>query len=347
MRRSTAGIGILVASCALIGCGLKTNPRPYTAPIPSDVGLVSVQVFPGDIELRWNKPRRNTDGSEMKDLAGFNVYRSSHEIGESCDDCDEAGGFHAKIDLKNPMNAHIENGEVVYKDQRISLGHIYYYAISAYNKKDREGPKCPVITVTYDSIPPAPKGLGATYDSRGIKLKWNAPIKPSAIRAYQVYRGTTRDQKKLEPIGRTRWAENFYFDKDVEKDKSYYYIVRSMKMTGGIPIESAPSQMVQATYPRVIIEAPKAVRAVSTSRGIRVFWDQVSSENEAVRYNVYRSKGERLPRKINRQPLQNAWMTDRNVKKGQRYRYEVTAFPLGKPDEESRRTASEEVTYQY
>jgi hypothetical protein len=346
LRRAIAGIGILVASCALIGCGLKTNPRPYTAPIPNDVGLVTVQVFPGNVELRWDKPRRNTDGSEMKDLAGFNVYRSSQEIGEACDDCDEAGGFHAKIDLKHPMTADIKNGEVVYKDQRISLGHTYYYAISAYNKKDREGPRCPVITVAYDSLPPSPKGLRATYD-RGIVLRWDKPSRPSGIRAYRVYRGKVRDQRKLEPIGRTKWAEKFYVDTDVEKDTPYYYVVRSMKMTGGIPIESAPSQMVQATYPRVIIKAPRRVKAASTSRGIRIFWDQVRSENEAIRYNVYRSEGERQPEKINRQPLQNAWVTDSKVKKGHRYRYEVTAFPLGKPEEESRRTASEEITHQY
>ena len=162
MRRAIAGIGILVASCVLIGCGLKTNPRPYTAPIPGDVGLVVVHVYPGSVELKWDKPQHNRDGSEITDLAGFNVYRSSHEVGENCDECDEAGGFHAKIDLQNPMTAKIENGEVVYKDQRISSGNIYYYTISAYNKKDREGPKCPVIRVTYDDIPPSPDGLRAT-----------------------------------------------------------------------------------------------------------------------------------------------------------------------------------------
>ena len=242
------------------------------------------------------------------------------------------------------MNAKIEDGEIEYKDQRISAGNIYYYAISAYNVRDSEGPKGPVIIVSYDHIRPAPDGLRATYNSRGIVLRWNAPTRPE-LSAYRVYRNSTQDLKKMEPIGRTRWAETFYVDEDVERDKPYYYTVRSMKMTGGIPIESAPSIMVPFTYPRAKIESPNGVRVVATSQGIRIVWDQVKSENETIRYNVYRSEGERASTRINRNALRKAWMTDTTVKKGKRYRYEVTAFPSGKDHEESRRTASEEITY--
>ena len=115
------------------------------------------------------------DGSPIKDLAGYKVYRSSHEVDEPCDDCENAPEFHAEIDLANLMNAELKDNEVIYKDYRITLGNIYYYWVASYNTKSVEGPKSQVIKVIYDNIPPVPGGITSHVRFPGRCLEMGRP----------------------------------------------------------------------------------------------------------------------------------------------------------------------------
>ena len=63
------------------------------------------------------------------------------------------------------------------------------------------------------------------------------------------------DEMKL--IGGTKRDETSFVDKDVEKEKTYYYIVRSLKMNRGVSLESEPSPLWQGIC---------AVRSMETTR---------------------------------------------------------------------------------
>ncbi|MFZ5865465.1 MAG: fibronectin type III domain-containing protein [Thermodesulfobacteriota bacterium] len=343
MRRASAGMAILAASCLLAGCGYKTHPRPATAAVPGEIGLVDAHAYPNQVVLKWDIPRSNADGSQLKDLGGFKVFRSSRRSGEACPDCDKAANLHASVDYRTPTNAEIVGNEVTYTDDRTSPGNVYFYAVSAYNDRGREGAKTSTVTVAVEEVPPAPRGLRSEFDKTGIILNWEAPDAPAGIRTYKVYRGDSSDPRDMKSVGGTRWAENSFVDKQVEKDKTYYYVVRSMKMSGGVPLESEPSQAVRAVFPKVQWDSPENVKVVATSQGIRVAWDKVQIPKAETRYNVYRSEEGKPFTRINPRPLANAWINDANVKKGRQYRYSVKAFPEGRPDEESRPSTSEAV----
>jgi fibronectin type 3 domain-containing protein len=345
LRRASAGIGILVVSCLFVGCGYKTNPRPASATIPGDVGLVDARVYPDRIALRWDVPMSNVDGSLLKNLSGFRVYRTTHEIGEDCEKCDEAKEFYANVDYQYPTGAVIREGEVEYSDQKVEPGNIYYYSISPYNLKGREGPVSQKVEVVFDESPPAPTGLTANQGSEGIVLRWTSPPRLAGIRSYRVYRASGADPKNMQPVGGTKWAETYFTDKDVEKEKTYYYEVRSLKMTKGISLESLPSETASAVMLASVWEPPESVNTAATSDGIRIYWQPVEIENEQTRYNVYRSEAGKLFEKINSVPLSNPWFVDRDVRKGKQYRYAVTAFPEGKEADESRKSASEALKY--
>ncbi|MEJ2715914.1 MAG: hypothetical protein P8182_02055 [Deltaproteobacteria bacterium] len=345
MRRTSVGIVILLVSCLFGGCGYKTNPRPASATIPGQVGLVDARVYPHRIVLRWEEPTSNIDGSLLKNLSGFRVYRTAHKIGEKCEKCDEVKEFYANVDYQFPTNAVIKEGEVVYTDRKVEPGNIYYYAIAPYNLKGREGPISQKVDVVFDESPPAPTGLTAHEGTEGIVLRWTAPPRLAGIRSYQIYRASGAHPKEMEPIGRTKWAETYFTDKDVEKEKTYYYQVRSLKMNKGILLESPPSETAAAVMRAAVWGPPESVNTAATSDGIRIYWQPVEIENEKTRYNVYRSEAGKLFEKINSVPLSNPWFVDKDVKKGRRYRYAVTAFPEGKEEDESRKSASEAVTY--
>lgn len=306
---------------------------------------MDVHAYPDRIVLRWDIPLSNVDGSRLDDLSGFKVYRTAEKIGEECEDCEKAGKLHANIDVQHPTNATIAGGEVAYSDKDVTTGYSYHYAVAAYNLKGREGPKSQKVTVYFGDFPPAPTGLRAEYDPSGVVLKWDAPPRPAGIRNYRIYRASVDDLREMRPLGRTRWAETSYVDKDVEKESTYYYVVRSLKMNRGISLESGPSTVAEVTIPRVRFGPPENVNTASTTDGIRIYWSPVKIENEKVEYNIYRSEAGKVFEKMNREPLRNPWFVDKDVKKNTRYRYAVTAFPQGRPEEESSRAASEDVRF--
>jgi fibronectin type 3 domain-containing protein len=278
-------------------------------------------------------------------MSGFKVYRTAQKVGEECENCEEKKGIYANVDFQNPTNAIIDKGEVLYTDKAVTPGNVYYYSVSAYNLKGREGRPSQDVTLLFDEVPRAPEGLRADVDTGAITLEWTTPPRAAGIKNYRVYRGMTDKPDDMKVIGGTKWDETSYVDKDVEKEKTYYYIVRSLKMNRGVSLESEPSPLVKVFVPSVQWKPPDNVHAESYRNGIRIWWDTVKIPNEETRYNVYRSEAGKMFEKINPRPLSDASFEDRNVRKGLAYRYAVTSFPDGRPEAESRRAASEEVKF--
>jgi fibronectin type 3 domain-containing protein len=217
--------------------------------------------------------------------------------------------------------------------------------VTSYNLRGRESARSQPVTVMFDEPPPAPTEIRGSVDARGIVLRWDQPARLGGIRSYRIYRGTTPEIEEMKPVGHTRWAETYFVDRDAEKGKTYFYTVRSVKINQGISLESPPSATVKETMLKTDLEQPEKVNTASTTEGIRVYWNPVGSREGETLYNVYRSESGRMFTRINQGPLHNAWFMDKNVTKGKTYTYGVTAFPDGKPGEESSRTASDAVEY--
>jgi fibronectin type 3 domain-containing protein len=335
---------ILIVSCFLVGCGFKTTPRPATATVPGDIGLIDAHAYPNRIVLKWSVPPSNVEGSALQDLSGFKVYRFDQPEGEECENCEEKKTFHSNVDFQNPTNAVISGGEVAYTDKDVSAGHMYSYWVSAYNLRGREGRLSQIVPVVFGEPPPPPEHLRAGPDAEGIVLEWDAPAQEEGIRGYRIYRGTTDNIEEMKLKGGVRSEESSFVDKDVEKDKPYYYQVRSFKMNKGISEESRPSATAKAVLPAVQLQPPENVLTIAIRRGIKISWTPVKIERAETRYNVFRSEAQKVFEKINAEPLINPTYFDSTVKKGKKYRYAVTAFPKDKPEYESRRSGSEAVT---
>ncbi|MBM3299623.1 MAG: hypothetical protein FJY85_06695, partial [Deltaproteobacteria bacterium] len=187
--------------------------------------------------------------------------------------------------------------------------------------------------------------LYATVEPKGVRLEWSPPGRLRGLRSYSIYRGDTDAPQDMQAVGRTKWAETYFVDEKVERDKTYFYSVRSIKMNRGISLESEPSESVKVFVPLVAVSPPENVSVMVVRGGIRVDWDPVNIESREPEYNVYQSEGGGMFEKINREPIASQQFIDRNVKRGKTYRYAVTAFPKGKSDQESSRSGSEAVTY--
>ncbi|MBI4524251.1 MAG: hypothetical protein HY695_10630 [Deltaproteobacteria bacterium] len=75
----------LVALPLVFTCGKKGDPRAPELAIPEAIRDLKAQPERKGISLTWSRPRRYVDGKELRDLAGFVIFRK--EISRSCPDC--------------------------------------------------------------------------------------------------------------------------------------------------------------------------------------------------------------------------------------------------------------------
>ncbi len=334
-----------MVSCLIVACGYKTNPRPAAAAIPGGVGLIEARAYPDRVVLRWGIPRSNTDGSILEDLSGFRVYRFTEPLGEQCENCKSDRKIYANVDYQVLSNAVIKDGDMEYSDTKAQPGKTYHYWVSAYNLRGREGPESHEVVVPFEEPPPAPFRLVALNEDGGIKLSWEMSPRSGGTSTFRIYRGQTDDVTKMKPIGRTKWAERYYVDRGVEKGQTYYYSVRALRVSQGVRIESLPSRSVEAVFKGVPLEPPENVKAISKPGEIHVGWDSIDIPESETRYNVYRSTAGRPFVKINKEPVVSTVFMDKDVVAGKEYSYRVSAFPKGRPTEESSQSSSNSVIY--
>ncbi|MGC8602418.1 MAG: fibronectin type III domain-containing protein [Desulfomonilaceae bacterium] len=336
----------LIALSALCSCGYKTKPRPTTVRVPAQIKIINATGFPNDITLSWNAPALNADGSKLTDLSGFKVYRGSRGVDEDCQNCQDKRQLYANIDFQSPTNAVIKNNEVTFQDKDVAPGKVYSYSVTAFNLKGRESGARNAIEVFYETTPTAPTNLTAKPEAGHIRLEWTAPS-DEKIDRFRILRGSDNDIAKMKSIGTAPQRELWYVDKNVEKGDKFFYAVRSVKSHKGTPFESNTSNIAEAAAPSVYWGSPENVNLAMTNQGIRVYWEPVKIDNEETNYNIYRSESGHAFQKINTVALKEPWFLNNKVSKGRPYRYAVTAFPKGRPDEESAKTASQALRYAF
>ncbi|MEW6347662.1 MAG: hypothetical protein AB1646_01250 [Thermodesulfobacteriota bacterium] len=328
----------MLVCCVVAACGYKTSPRPMGTTVPGPIGLVDCSVYPDRILLKWEVPGSNADGSALRDLSGFRVYRASHKTGSECADCKKTREIYANVDIEDPTNAAVVGNEVVYADKKVITGNTYIYRVTAYNLKGREGLPTTELEVDFREAPEPPASLEGTWREGEVVLRWTPPKEREGVTTYRIYRAGVNKSEAMKPIGLADWGETQYSDKRIEKDQTYFYQMRSVRIARGIAQESQPSHTVMVKIPRKRVPTPKKPESIPERDAIRIDWEAVKVDEGVVKYNIYRQEPGRTPAKLNAKPLDGTSFKDRNVKDGREYLYSVTAFVEGREDEESARS---------
>src|SRR5262245_14664314 len=63
----------------LPACGKKTPVRPPEFVVPEPTGDLTLDIEKGSVVLHWGRPQEYVDGSELDDLGGFVVLRSTQD----------------------------------------------------------------------------------------------------------------------------------------------------------------------------------------------------------------------------------------------------------------------------
>jgi hypothetical protein len=80
-----AVLALVLMVVVVAGCGKKGDPRAPELATAKKITNLSARADKAGVALTWARPTEYVDGKELKDLAGFVIFRK--EISPSCLDC--------------------------------------------------------------------------------------------------------------------------------------------------------------------------------------------------------------------------------------------------------------------
>jgi hypothetical protein len=110
------------------GCGKKGDPRAPELATPKTITNLTARSGPGGIVLTWSRPTEYVDGSTLKDLASFVIFRK--EVSQSCPDCPVPYRPLTTVNVED-RDKFAQQKQYRYDDQEVRPKAIYRYRVSS------------------------------------------------------------------------------------------------------------------------------------------------------------------------------------------------------------------------
>lgn len=203
------------------------EPTTTVATAPT---ALTASVTEESIQLKWQPPTTNIDGSTPVNIIGYNIYRRG-----------EKGAY------ENPLNPR-PIAENSFNDRQFRFGKEYTYVVRAVSQGSDgviESENSTELGIApKDTFPPErPSNLTGAAAAGVVSIFWPS-VKSSDLKGYLVYRAERLDAPKdtwtkltPNPIPATTFK-----DSSAMTGKIYYYLVTSLDEAGN---ESAPSEAVE------------------------------------------------------------------------------------------------------
>jgi hypothetical protein len=145
---ATLGMLALVACTApCAGCGRKTDVKPPQLVAPHTVTEVSLTTLDDGVSVKWTRPTKYVDGTNMEDLGGFVVERSRNN--EQFEEL-------TRVPVTDRGRFQKVN-RFDYADKQMLRGTTYHYRIVAFTTDGYYSAPSGAATITWDPQPsPSP-----------------------------------------------------------------------------------------------------------------------------------------------------------------------------------------------
>ncbi|MGA1873202.1 MAG: fibronectin type III domain-containing protein [Thermoplasmatota archaeon] len=260
---------------------------------------LNLTIDPGDtkVHLEWREPEDN-GGTE---ILGYNVYRTIK--GE-------------------PMKLIADAGlSMMYTDENLTNGNVYYYQVKAYNAQGVGFPS-QTVDVKPDFSPTPPENFRMTELDSYLKLMWALPpmVLDYPVLEFRLYRGITDDDLQL--IATMSPTDSTYEDREVEVGVEYHYQLTAVSKIG----EGQPSGMISGvpyTTPSLI----RNLEADASDKLVTLSWNppEFTGGRDIVNYKVFRGENRDSMAVIDVISGTLTAYNDTNVVNGVTYYYSIMA----------------------
>jgi hypothetical protein len=118
----------LVLAALGAACGKKGDPRAPELVAPKTITNLTVRSGPNGNILTWRRPTEYVDGTTLKDLASFVIFRK--EVPENCPDCPVPNRKLATVNVED-RDKFVQQKQYRYDDQEVRPKAIYRYRVSS------------------------------------------------------------------------------------------------------------------------------------------------------------------------------------------------------------------------
>jgi hypothetical protein len=341
---------LLLAAVADSGCGKKGPPVAPERRLPAPPSGLAGTVEADSVVVSWTNPRTRVDGTPFRDLALIKLYRRQEGPGEPAKSAMVSRGTVvgwdelAAIKPGAPEPAVMTGNTVRWIDKKgLVFDRRYVYVVTVQDSSGRSSAPSERLAVVYLAAPRPPQALAAAPGDREVRLTWQAPaglIDGGPLRgdiAYVILRGAGAEGP-LAPVKSEPVTATTYTDTGLENETTYRYVVRAVRRESNGAAYGEPSAVATATpVDRTPPAPPTNLIAVPSETAVRLAWNASASDDVAT-YAVYRATGTGPFVRIATTPALNTVYADRDVNRGERYRYAVTALDRARTPNESVRS---------
>ena len=306
-RRGVVGFYALLAGGWLTGCGYPGEPLPPALNRPMAVRDLAAVERGDKIVIHFSVPQRTTEDLPVKGAPDLEV-----RIGPKPEGNFDAAVWERNSERIPTADIHVSGAMAsVEIPARPLYGKTVVVGVRVHGPGGRDVGWSNLEGVQVVPALPVPEGLTAADAPDAVRLEWHA-----AAPEFRIYRKGPGDAD----FALTGNSEKpFFLDGSIEFGTTYRYFVQSVQKTNEKYAESEPSaeitfQPTDKFGPAV----PAGLTAVPGTRTIELVWER-SPEKDFASYRVYRdgqkvADGQTAPA-----------FSDRDVKPGVRYRYQVSA----------------------
>jgi hypothetical protein len=119
---------VLMMLCGSFGCGKKGDLRAPELATPKVITNLAARPGPSGITLTWSRPTEYVDGTPLKDLASFVIFRK--EVSQSCPDCPVPYRQLTTVNVED-REKFVRQKQYRYDDQEVRPNTIYRYRIAS------------------------------------------------------------------------------------------------------------------------------------------------------------------------------------------------------------------------
>jgi hypothetical protein len=360
----------LVSALALLcgaGCGAPGEPIPPSPPVPLAITDLTAHQAGDGVQLIFTLPLRTVTGDRLASPPAVEVIRGMPKADGSPD----ARSFRVVYTIPGALvENYVVESQVKFIDPvapaetRAHPGGLLVYVVRTSASKKRASANSNAVSVRLYPVAEAIASLQARVTETAIELGWTAPTRTSGgdplsgFLGYRIYRGEldpATAEASSGDLSKAKWKsplallsgsdESAYGDTLFDFGRTYVYIVRSVVLVEGNPLESRDSNSAIVTPRDTFPPAAPQNLVVAARSGASpgsvladLSWS-INLETDLAGYRVYRSEEQDTRGGLVTPDLLLApAYRDTSVEPGHRYWYSVTA--VDRAGNESDRSAA-------